>query len=170
MPVLSGKVANITTRDVNTKYGTKPAYTVHLEDGSKFDTDFKAPGSLGVPGVGNPVTVTVTESKYGMKFQGLGGTPDAAGNSPAAKQSGGGGGISGRPFPVPKNSGEMAIIRQNALTNAVNTVMGYVGTLPPDQATEYMENIEEQVISIAYKYAEFSSGQREVRLVEEMGE
>jgi hypothetical protein len=67
-------------------------------------------------------------------------------------------------FPVPTTHGDMAIIRQNALTNAVNYYNANVG-MPSGLAAE--EAIE-SIIKMAYKFAEFSSGHREVRIEREL--
>jgi hypothetical protein len=63
----------------------------------------------------------------------------------------------------------MAIIRQNALTNSV--------TMFCNGALEFVENKDdmktvdeliEEVIKMAYKFAEFSSGNREVAMAADM--
>ena len=80
--------------------------------------------------------------------------------APASKSAG----YTPKPFPLPKTHGDTAIIRQNALTNANATVAALVHSgaiqdgLDPDDMTDL-------VIEIAYKYADFSSGQREAKIV-----
>jgi hypothetical protein len=77
--------------------------------------------------------------------------------------------ISQRPFPVPKTSGETAIIRQNALTNAVtmfcNGALEFVAKKDELKSTD---ELIEEVVKMAYKFAEFSSGNREVQLAADM--
>lgn len=160
--VVAGKVTEISTRTVNTKFGPKPAFTVNLDNGSSFTTDFKNPASLGIS-VGDNVSANCQENKYGPKFESLA-APGTAGTAPPVGTRSGG--AAGRPFPVPKNSGEMAIIRQNSLTNAVNWYNNLVGT----EAEQDDDLVSERIIAMAYRFAEFSSGQREARFVEEMGE
>ena len=165
MTVISGKIAGIEPRAVNTRNGVKTTYNVTLDSGDRFDTVFKAPAQLGLGGVGDNVTVTVEETKWGNKFKSLGGTPSSvqpSGTTAPSRSAG----IAGRPFPVPRTSGEMAIIRQNALTNAVNLWSHYIGTLPPEAAEAVLnDDVEELIIATAYKFANFSSGQREAEIV-----
>lgn len=66
-------------------------------------------------------------------------------------------GSSGKPFPVPLDHGDRSIIRQNALTNARGVLEAYgVGKWSD------LDDIAEEIIRIAYKFEEYSSGQREV--------
>jgi len=166
--VLTGTMTDIQTRDVNTKFGLKPVYTVLLDSGEKFSTNFKNPSQLGLSR-GSNITVTCTQGKYGLDFKEKGGTPSASGGAatPTPRPGGGYMGASGRPFPVPKNSGEMAIIRQNALTNAVNWYTSQTGL---DGSSTIGSDVDaaERIITMAYRFAEFSSGQREVSVVEAM--
>lgn len=165
MTVISGKIVNLEPRAVNTKYGNKTTYTVTLDSGDRFDTSFKSPQQLGLGDLGDHVTVTVEGTKYGNKFKSLGGSPTTSVSAPPAASAGRSGGVAGRPFPVPRTSGEMAIIRQNALTNAVNLWSNYLSTLPPEAAEEVLkDDVEERIIATAYKFANFSSGQREVQI------
>ena len=75
-------------------------------------------------------------------------------------EGGGRGGYAPKPFPVPDNHGDMSIIHQNSLTNAIrffelNTGKG-VG--PPSK---------EAVIELAYEFADFSSGKHLERMAKE---
>jgi hypothetical protein len=169
--VITAAIDRIETRVVNTKFGPKTAYTGMLTDGRKLQFNFKNPATLGVTA---PATINaeVEEGKYGLEFKGLSsGAPSTASTTGlVAKPTGAG--ASGRPFPVPVNSGEMAIIRQNALTNAVNwfnrmplvTEDADGNLIPPPSDAD----MAERIIAMAYRFAEFSSGQREVRVVDEM--
>lgn len=72
-------------------------------------------------------------------------------------------------FPVPELSGEMAIIRQNALTNAVNVVVNKSSVLLGVDKTkaereQFLNALVEDILGIAYKFADFSSGHREAKL------
>lgn len=73
-----------------------------------------------------------------------------------------------RTFPVPELSGEMAIIRQNALTNARELVSKSFSALVPPGATkaerdQYYDAMIEDVLRVAYKFADFTSGHREAK-------
>jgi hypothetical protein len=65
-------------------------------------------------------------------------------------------------FPVPNTHGDYAIIRQNALTNAVAIV-----SQRSDWRSEDVDTVSERVIRLAYKFAEFTSGHREKRIAKE---
>jgi hypothetical protein len=52
-------------------------------------------------------------------------------------------------------------MRQNALTNAVNLFTSR------ESSTTDTEDAVEEILDIAYKFVEFSSGQRDVRLAKE---
>ena len=71
---------------------------------------------------------------------------------------------SDRVFPIPTTHGDMAIIRQNALTNAVATVADYIATLDASKWPD-LSAWKDMVIETAYDFAKFSSGQREVEAI-----
>jgi hypothetical protein len=77
-------------------------------------------------------------------------------------------GNKGKPFPLPRNHGDTAIIRQNALTNAREMVMAMYAAVPAPEAD--MSALVDNIIEVAYTFAEFSSGQREERIAREMQE
>lgn len=144
------------------------AYSFTATTGEKVDCGFADLGlrdGMTVEFMGEP-------DKYGIKvvkgtLQTSTKTPVGATEKPAEASTGGTryspqGGASGRPFPVPTTSGELAIIRQNALTNAVNFVNAY--PLAPDNHNERAD----MVVELAYKFADFSSGQREVKAMREL--
>lgn len=64
----------------------------------------------------------------------------------------------GRTFPVAVDSPEMSIIRQNALQHAARII---ASRDIPKAVTD--DAVAERVIAMAYKFAEFASGQREVK-------
>lgn len=66
-------------------------------------------------------------------------------------------------FPVPKDHGDVSIMRQNALTNAVSFITEMEGFDTDDMAGSI-----EKVIETAYKFAEFTTGQREERMAREI--
>lgn len=68
-------------------------------------------------------------------------------------------------FPVPINTKDTSIIRQNALTNARELVVGMMnnGMMMGKSKQELME----EIIQTAYFFADFSSGRREQKLAED---
>lgn len=172
MSTVTFEVGSINERKVNTKYGLKSAFDLVATDGTKYGFAFNAPAKYGIA-VGTKVTGIATPGKYGMdldaKTVSIGGTaavtPTPAGAAPAMKSFSGG--ASGRPFPVPNTSGEMAIIRQNALTNAVATVADFIATQPSEKWPT-LDTWTDMVIDTAYKFAKFSSGQREIEAVKKL--
>lgn len=148
------------------------AYSFTATTGEKVDCGFADLGlrdGMTVEFMGEP-------DKYGIKvvkgtLQTSTKAPVGATEKPAEASTGGTryspqGGASGRPFPVPTTSGELAIIRQNALTNAVNFFGANYFSTDPDQPT--LAAKADMVIELAYKFADFSSGQREVKAMREL--
>lgn len=167
------EVKSINERKVNTKYGMKSAFDFIATDGSKYGFGFNNPSKYGIT-IGTKVTGNVSTGPYGMTLdkEGVSIGGDAAMTPTPAVSSGGGGfsrgaGASGRPFPVPTTSGEMAIIRQNALTNAVATVADFVATQPSEKWPD-LDTWTDMVITVAYKFAKFSSGQRETEAMKRL--
>ncbi len=70
-------------------------------------------------------------------------------------------------FPVPKDHGDVSIMRQNALTNAVSFLNSRV-TGGQDVDDISLDDALEMVIETAYKFAEFTTGQREERMAREI--
>jgi len=133
-----------------------------LEDGTKVCAGFRKPASYTV---GQRLSANIEKNQWGdweIKAASAGGA-----TAPAQQSGGFKPGASGRPFPVPKTSGEVAIIRQNALTNA-NALVSTMAVLDHPSLEIHGGDLAELVIEIAYKFAEFSTGQREVKHVEEM--
>jgi len=167
MPNVTFEAASVETRTVNTKYGPKPTFEIVATDGTRYRTGFKRPGGVSA---GSTVSAIVNPGKYGLELDiatmsvSAGGAGAPAGEpakelvpTPATTRGGG----SARPFPVPKMHGDQAIIRQNSLGHAVATVADFVATQPTEKWPD-LDTWVETVIKVAYKYSEFSSGQREM--------
>jgi hypothetical protein len=171
MTMYSFKVASINEREVTTRYGVKKAYDLIGEDGVKYGFAFSSPAKSGIS-VGSVVNCSGENGKYGIsldtKTVSVGGTINESAASSAvsvaSKQPYGG---AAKVFPLPKTHGDTAIIRQNALTNAVATVADFIATQPTEKWPD-LDSWTDMVITTAYKYAEFSSGQREVEAVKKM--
>ena len=163
---ITGTVQAITPTNGVSKRTGKP-YTIWTAtiDGNEVKAGFKKPGFE----VGQNVSVEVNTNKWGDVEMVTPGTPTySKPTMPSA--SSGGGAPAGRTFPVNKTSPEMSIIRQNALTNANAAVNNYYefSTLDTGEIGSLDEYLE-KVIETAYKFTDFSSGQREVKAVERMG-
>lgn len=161
MKTISGQVTEITPQSGVSKRTGKP-YTIWtaVVDGTPVKMGFNKPGF----NAGDTVTLDVQQNKYGDWEPIAPGKP-SGGRAPAAP-SGPAPAPAGRTFPVATTSPEMSIIRQNALTNANAAVHHYMernadSVTEPDNVEGYIE----MVIEAAYKFAEFSSGQREVKAV-----
>lgn len=162
------EVGSINARDVTTRFGPKKAYDLIAADGTKYGFGFTDPARSGIS-VGTTISAVGTVGKYGVsldpKTVSLGKVAGAVSGATAPSPAGSSrpsGGYGQRPFPVPLTNGDTAIIRQNALTNAVATVADFVATQPTEKWPD-LDTWTDMVISTAYKYAEFSSGQREVK-------
>ncbi len=162
METRSGKVTNVLFNTI-TKPG-KPPFQVHrvqLNNGDEVEVGFKQTYA-----VGDNFNSEV-EHKYGKwkevrRLAGVPSNPSASAANPSSPASSGNGAPA--TFPIPKGNKEQAIIRQNALTNAVNAVARFTDGTPRGTFDEYTD----QILATAYKFAEFSSGQREVRLAKDL--
>jgi hypothetical protein len=157
MPFESGKVENIFKNDVtNPKTGRVfPVYIATI-NGANYECGYKVPTFK----VGDVVTIEY-ETKYGKRkitSASSGVTSAALGKSNNANSS-----TNVRTFPVGIESPEMSIIRQSALKSAVDTVYHY-SEMYESEGTISLDDYVEKVLAVAYKYTDFSSGQREVKL------
>lgn len=169
---ISGVVQGISPFNGVSKRTGKPftIWTVTV-DGRDIKAGFKKPTYE----IGQNVSIPVEVNKWGDTEMIQPGKPmsGGGGSSAPAKPSGGAAPSGGRTFPVQINSPEMSIIRQNALTNAnklletlVDNGVEFGGKETYDQITP--EEWTEELVKIAYKLTEFSSGQREAKAVAEM--
>ena len=166
MATYSFEVGSINVRDVTTKFGPKKAYDLIGKDGTKYGFAFTDPSRSGIS-VGTVVSAQGEAGKYGITLDAktvvVGGAVDASHAAPKAAPAA----SYGKVFPLPKTHGDTAIIRQNALTNSVATVADFIATQPTDKWPD-LDTWTDMVITTAYKYAEFSSGQREVAAVKKL--
>jgi hypothetical protein len=164
MSTYSFEVQTINARDVTTKFGPKKAYDLIAADGTKYGFGFTDPTRSGIA-AGSVVSATGSVGKFGVtldpKTVTVGGSVNASATQPPPKATG----YASRGekvFPLPTTHGDTAIIRQNALTNSVATVADFIATQPTEKWPS-LDEWTDMVITTAYKYAEFSSGQREVK-------
>ena len=137
-----------------------------LKDFGPVSLGFTKPETL--PFVeGDTVTIEV-EKNYG-EWQYKGEAPSgsiATVSTPPAAAPKGGGGSGGfmmvpKVFPVPDAHGDMAIIHQNSLTNAralVESDTYWSAWIDEKRSTPNRKDIEDEIIRLAYRFADFSSG------------
>lgn len=160
-------IENITTKEVTTKFGPKPAYTVHA-GGERFSYGFKKPTFA----IGDEVDFQYTENTYGKNVDMASvrllkkGTGSPA-TAPTAGASGGGKGSytpAAKVFPIPPLHGDRAIVRQNSITNATKAVCDY-----GYEATS-IEEYADMVVAVARRFEAYSCGDLDLAKAEEMSE
>ena len=159
-------IENITTKEVTTKFGPKPAYTI-VAGGERFSYGFKKP----VFAIGDEVDFQYTENTYGknvdmtsvqMIKKGTGApTPSAPSASPAKAPYS----PPTKVFPIPLLHGDRAIVRQNSITNATKAVCDYLDS-NDDVAT--MQEYADLIIEIARKFEAYSCGDLDAQAAEAM--
>lgn len=159
-------IENITTKEVTTKFGPKPAYTI-VAGGERFSYGFKKPAFA----IGDEVDFQYTENTYGknvdmtsvqMIKKGTGApTPSASSASPAKAPYS----PPAKVFPIPLLHGDRAIVRQNSITNATKAVCDYLDS-NDDVAT--MQDYADLIIEIARKFEAYSCGDLDAQAAEAM--
>lgn len=128
---MSGCVESITTKDVTTKFGVKPTYSLKV-DGNWVKHGFKKPAC----NVGDTIKFDGESGTYGMEAKNIVVTAKGTGGSAPVTSStskypagatGGGTYSSGRVFPIPPLHGDRSIVRQNALARATELIIGSRG-------------------------------------------
>jgi hypothetical protein len=157
-------IENITTKEVTTKFGPKPAYTI-TAGGERFSYGFKKP----MFAIGDEVDFQYTENTYGknvdlasvqMLKKGVGApTPSAAATSPGKVPYS----PPSKVFPIPLLHGDRAIVRQNSITNATKAVCDFLTDSP-----EGLEEYAELIISVARKFEAYSCGDLDAQAAEAM--
>lgn len=157
-------IENITTKEVTTKFGPKPAYTI-VAGGERFSYGFKKPAFA----IGDEVDFQYTENTYGknvdlasvqMIKKGTGApTPSAStaspGKAPYSPPS--------KVFPIPLLHGDRAIVRQNSITNATKAVCDFLDNNP-----ETIEQYAETIIKVARMFEAYSCGDLDTAQAEAM--
>lgn len=160
-------VENITQKEVNTKFGPKPAFTVHA-NGERFSYGFKKPAFK----IGDTIDFQYTENTYGKTIDLTSvrlltkGEGAPAPSTPPVGASKGTYGASAKVFPIPPLHGDRAIVRQNSITNAVKAVHDYLSgeDVTPGSIDEY-SNL---VIEVARKFEAYSCGDLDLAAAEKM--
>lgn len=174
----SGTVAQVSSKDVKTKFGMKQTYSFKLDNGTWYSTAFKSPGVS----VGDVVYFHYIEDKYGNQVDASGiaktravPLPPNGSATPTLKTypiaPSGGKGV----FPIPALDGQRAIVRQNALTNAREAVIQLVVTSlnTAELASIKDEDLAGRVVEMARIFEAYSCGDSDMEeaqaAVDEMG-
>jgi len=166
MSMMTGIVEALTTKDVNTKFGTKPTYSMKV-NGTWIKCGFKDPKVE----VGYEVEFDGVSGTYGVETKAVNvlskgsgtPTPAATGTSVAAPKASYGG-YKDKVFPIPALHGDRAIIRQNALARATDLYIAARGGKP----FELEEGNLDFVVRLARKFEAYTAG--DLDLAEAMAE
>lgn len=158
---VKGNVVNTFSKTKNTRSGKM--VTIHyaeIDDGTTINVGFKP---MWEPG--EYITVNV-EEKYGELQIAKGGAPTTG--SPTTSTTNppkSGGTYVPKKFPLEATDQQVSIIRQSSLNRAVETTRDMVaaGIITPKNMEAYIETI----MTLAYDYTDFGTGQREVKEAEE---
>ena len=160
-------IDNISTKEVNTKFGPKPAYTV-VANGEKFSYGFKKPAFA----AGDEVDFQYTDGTYGkvidltsvrMLKKGAGAptasttasvAPAKASYSPPAKV-----------FPIPPLHGDRAIVRQNSITNATKLVTDLAAKSKTETTPSALAAV---IVEIAKVFEAYSCGDDDAAAAEQI--
>jgi hypothetical protein len=157
MSMMTGIVESVSTKDVNTKFGSKPTYSIKV-NGAWVKCGFKDPKA----NVGDEIEFDGNTGTYGLETKavtvlrkGSGVAPSAAApsNAPAVTKSFGGG-FKEKVFPIPALHGDRAIIRQNALARATDLFIAARGGKP----FEIDEGLIHMVVNFARKFEAYTAG------------
>jgi hypothetical protein len=160
MTMQSGVVEAVSTKDVTTKFGVKPTYSMKV-GGNWIKCGFKNPGV----DVGYTVDFDAVSGTYGIETKAVNilsrsaAAPTAPAATPAAgvavaPKAYGGSGFKEKVFPIPALHGDRAIVRQNALARATDLYIAARGGKPFD--LEY-SNLD-LVIKFARKFEAYTAG------------
>jgi len=157
MTMMTGIVEAISTKDVNTKFGNKPTYSLKV-NGTWVKCGFKNPNA----GAGDEVEFDGNTGTYGLETKavnvlrkGAGTPPPAAtSNSTPAPARTTGSGYAAKVFPIPPLHGDRAIVRQNALARATDIYIAARGGKPWELEATNLDF----VISLARKFEAYTAG------------
>lgn len=159
-------IENITTKEVTTKFGPKPAYTI-TAGGERFSYGFKKPAFA----IGDEVDFQYTENSYGknvdlasvqMIKKGAGApTPSAPSASPGKAPYS----PPSKVFPIPPLHGDRAIVRQNSITNATKAVCDF---LDSNEGVDSVQAYADIIIEVARKFEAYSCGDLDAQAAEAM--
>jgi predicted ferric reductase len=156
--MITGIVEAVSTKDVNTKFGLKPTFSIKV-NGNWVKCGFKNPNAS----VGDEVEFDGNTGTYGMetkavavlrKGAGVGAVPSSAPvatSAPAPMKPA----YVAKVFPIPALHGDRSIIRQNALARATDIVIAAAGGKA--FGVDYDET-SKQIIKLARKFEAYTAG------------
>jgi len=158
MTMMTGIVEAVSTKDVTTKFGTKPTYSIKI-NGGWVKCGFKNHNA----NVGDEVEFDGNTGTYGLETKavavlrrGAGAAPAVTSSTPAAAapQAKTFSGYKDKVFPIPPLHGDRAIVRQNALARATDLYVAARGGKPFELEAENLDF----VIKLARKFEAYTAG------------
>jgi hypothetical protein len=168
MTIMTGIVEQISTKDVTTKFGTKPTYSIKI-NGGWVKCGFKNHNA----NVGDEVEFDGNTGTYGLETKavtiirkGAGVAPSTAvtSSAPPVTAPKAFGGYKEKVFPIPALHGDRAIVRQNALARATDIYIAARGGKPFELEGSNLDFI----IKLARKFEAYTAG--DLDLAEAMSE
>ena len=170
MSSMTGVVEAESTKDVTTKWGVKPTYSIKV-NGTWVKCGFKKPPC----NTGDEISFDGETGTYGLEGKNIIVTAKGSGAPPASStavsvvpSSKGASTFNARVFPIPPLHGDRSIVRQNALARSTELFIGCRGGKPFD----LNEDATKIIISIARQFEAYTAGdldlaQAEAETVEE---
>jgi len=153
--MMTGIVEAISTKDVNTKFGNKPTYSLKV-NGTWVKCGFKNPNA----GAGDEVEFDGNTGTYGLETKAVNvlrkgaGTPPPAATSNSTPAPKAVSSYAAKVFPIPPLHGDRAIVRQNALARATDIYIAARGGKPFELEGSNLDF----VISLARKFEAYTAG------------
>jgi hypothetical protein len=159
MTMQTGIVEQVSTKEVNTKFGPKPTYSMKIA-GTWIKCGFKDPGVQpgydvefdgvsGTYGVETKAVKILSRSAATVTVTSSATAPQAAAAPKAAYSSG-----YNKIFPIPALHGDRAIVRQNALARATDLYIAARGQKPFELEVTTLD----LVIAFARKFEAYTAG------------
>jgi len=156
MTMMTGIVEQVSTKDVTTKFGLKPTFSLKV-NGNWVKCGFKNPNA----GVGDEVEFDGNTGTYGFETKavailrkGSGVPAPTRSDTTTAVPPKAFGGYKEKVFPIPALHGDRAIVRQNALARATDMFIAARGGKPFDIDDTTMG----LVITFARKFEAYTAG------------
>ena len=156
MTMISGVVEEVGTKEVTTKFGVKPTFSIKV-NGTWIKCGFKNPGCE----VGYTVDCDAVTGTYGLETKAVNVLSRTKAPIPTGMaavvpvpRTSSGGGYRDKIFPIPALHGDRAIVRQNALARATDLYIAARGGKPFELEASTLD----LVISFARKFEAYTAG------------